>query len=130
MKLDCKSDRTKTNILSFQVLWEIDRFVWKDTWNRDNNGNIFRTGILDDSSEKREAAESSFFDKSISSVLEVKQINLTHFILSMLLSVCKSSHVLVLSGTELIFFTVTCMGLCFGHVLETVLINQECFSYC
>ena len=38
--------------------------------------------------------------------------------------------VLVLAGIELIFFIVASMGLCFGFVLETVLIIQECFCYC
>ena len=38
--------------------------------------------------------------------------------------------VLVLAGVELIFFIVAGMGLCFGFVLETVLIIQECFRYC
>ena len=38
--------------------------------------------------------------------------------------------VLVLAGIELIFFIVASMGLCFGFVLETVLITQGCFSYC
>ena len=37
---------------------------------------------------------------------------------------------LVLAGTESIFFTVAGMRLCFGLVLETVLIIQGCFSYC
>ena len=41
-----------------------------------------------------------------------------------------SDGVLVLAGTELIFFIVANMGLCFGFVLKTVLIIQECFSYC
>ena len=39
-------------------------------------------------------------------------------------------NVLVLAGIELIFFIVASMGLCFGFVLETVLITQGCFSYC
>ena len=38
--------------------------------------------------------------------------------------------VLVLAGIELIFFVVACMGLCFGFVLQTVLMIQGCFSYC
>ena len=38
--------------------------------------------------------------------------------------------VLVFAGIELIFFVVASMGLCFGFVLETVLIIQGCFSYC
>jgi len=38
--------------------------------------------------------------------------------------------VLVLAGVELIFFIVAIMGLCFGFVLETVLVIQGCFSYC
>ena len=38
--------------------------------------------------------------------------------------------VLVLAGVELIFCTVACMGLCFGFVLEAVLITQGCFCYC
>ena len=32
---------------------------------------------------------------------------------------------LVLAGVELIFFIVASVGLCFGFVLETVLITQE-----
>ena len=36
----------------------------------------------------------------------------------------------VLAGTELIFFTVASMGLCFVFVLETVLIIQGCLHYC
>ena len=39
-------------------------------------------------------------------------------------------RVLVLAGIELIFFIVASMGLCFGFVLETVLIIQGYFSYC
>ena len=38
--------------------------------------------------------------------------------------------VLVLGGIEIIFFTAASMGLCFGFVLETVLITQGCFSSC
>lgn len=38
--------------------------------------------------------------------------------------------VLVLIGTELIFFTAACMGLCFVFVLEMLLIVQRCFLYC
>ena len=38
--------------------------------------------------------------------------------------------VLVLAGIELIFSIVACMGLCFGFMLETVLIIQGCFRYC
>ena len=38
--------------------------------------------------------------------------------------------VLVLAGIELIFFIVVSMGLCFGSVLETVLMTQGCFRYC
>ena len=38
--------------------------------------------------------------------------------------------VLVLAGVVLIFFIVAGMGICFGLVLETVLIIQGCFSYC
>ena len=38
--------------------------------------------------------------------------------------------VLVLAGVKLIFFIVAGMGLCFGFVLETVLITQGCFHYC
>jgi len=37
---------------------------------------------------------------------------------------------LVLSGTELIFFIVACMVLCFGFVLKTVLITHQCSTYC
>jgi len=37
--------------------------------------------------------------------------------------------VLVLAGVELNFFIVAGMGLCFGFVLETVLITQGCFNY-
>ena len=40
------------------------------------------------------------------------------------------ASVLVLSGVELIFFTVADRGLCFGFVLKIVLIIQGCFSYC
>ena len=40
------------------------------------------------------------------------------------------TNMLVLSGTELIFFLVASMGLCFGFVLKTVFIIQGCFSYC
>ena len=36
--------------------------------------------------------------------------------------------VLVLAG--IIFFIVANMGLCFGFVLETVLVLQGCFRYC
>lgn len=36
--------------------------------------------------------------------------------------------VLVLAGAELIFFLVANLGLCFGFVLETVLIIQGHFS--
>ena len=39
-------------------------------------------------------------------------------------------NVLVLAGIELIFFTVASMGLCFGFVLETVLITEGCFRSC
>ena len=42
----------------------------------------------------------------------------------------KLCHVLILAGIELISFIVAGMGLCFGFVLETVLIIQGCFSYC
>ena len=38
--------------------------------------------------------------------------------------------VLVLAWIELIFFIVASMRLCFGFVLETVLIIQGCFRYC
>lgn len=38
--------------------------------------------------------------------------------------------VLVLAGVKLVFFTVAGMRLCFGLVLETVLIIQRCFPYC
>ena len=38
--------------------------------------------------------------------------------------------VLVLAGVHFIFFIVASMGLCFGFVLESVLIIQGCFSYC
>ena len=41
-----------------------------------------------------------------------------------------STAVLVWAGIEFIFFIVASMGLCFGFVLETVLIVQGCFSYC
>jgi len=37
---------------------------------------------------------------------------------------------LALAGVELIFFTVTGMGLWFGFVLKTVLIIHGCFRYC
>lgn len=37
---------------------------------------------------------------------------------------------LVLSGRELIFFTVACRGLCFWFVTLPVLITQGCFVYC
>jgi len=37
--------------------------------------------------------------------------------------------VLVLAGKELIFFIVANMRLCFGFVLEAVLIIQGCFRY-
>ena len=39
-------------------------------------------------------------------------------------------HVLVWAGIDLIFFPIASMGLCFGFVLETVLITQGCFRYC
>jgi len=38
--------------------------------------------------------------------------------------------VLVLAGIELIFFLVAGIGLCFGLVLETVLVTQRCFGHC
>ena len=38
--------------------------------------------------------------------------------------------VLVLAGIELVSFRVASMGLCFGFVLETVLITQGCVSSC
>lgn len=38
--------------------------------------------------------------------------------------------VLVLAGVKLVFFTVAGMSLCFGFVLETVVIMQGCFPYC
>ena len=41
-----------------------------------------------------------------------------------------SLSVLVWAGRELIFFIVASMGLCFGFVLETVLIIQGCFNCC
>ena len=37
---------------------------------------------------------------------------------------------LVLAGIELIFFVVANMVLCFGFVLEAVLVIQGCFPYC
>lgn len=37
--------------------------------------------------------------------------------------------VLVLAGTELVFFTGAVKGLCFGFVLETVVIIQRCIVY-
>jgi len=40
----------------------------------------------------------------------------------------KCGSVLVLAG--LVFFMVASMGLCFGFVLETVLIIQGCCRYC
>ena len=39
-------------------------------------------------------------------------------------------NVLVLSGIELIVFTVASVGLCFGFVLKTGLAIQGCFCYC
>lgn len=38
--------------------------------------------------------------------------------------------VLVLIGTELIFFTADSVGLCFVFVLEMLLMVQRCFHYC
>lgn len=38
--------------------------------------------------------------------------------------------VLPLPGIELIFFTVACMGQCFGFVMKTVSITQGCSSLC
>lgn len=49
------------------------------------------------------------------------------------LAICyllKFSAVLVLTVGELIFFTGAGVGLCFGFVLENVLISQGCFPYC
>jgi len=40
-----------------------------------------------------------------------------------------STVVLVLAGVELTFFLVASVRLCFGFVLETVLITQGCLSY-
>ena len=37
--------------------------------------------------------------------------------------------VLILAGVELNVFFVASMGLCFGFMLETVLIIQGCFCY-
>lgn len=42
----------------------------------------------------------------------------------------RTACVLVLTGTELVFSLAVNMGLYFGSVLRTVLIIQECFSYC
>jgi len=38
--------------------------------------------------------------------------------------------VLTFAGIELILFTAASMALCFGFVLETVLVMQRCFCYC
>ena len=40
------------------------------------------------------------------------------------------NNVLVLARTELNFFIVACMELCFGFVLKIALIIKGCFSYC
>lgn len=37
--------------------------------------------------------------------------------------------VLILTGMELNFFMVACMGLCLGSVMKTVMISQGCFIY-
>lgn len=47
----------------------------------------------------------------------------------MILLVGKLS-VLVLTGVNLVFFTVAGVRPCFGFVLETVVITRECFPYC
>lgn len=36
----------------------------------------------------------------------------------------------VFARVEFIFFIISCMGLCFRFVLETVLMAQACFPYC
>lgn len=41
-----------------------------------------------------------------------------------------SPIVLFLAGMELVSFIVVSMGPCFAFALTTVLITQECFSYC
>ena len=55
-------------------------------------------------------------------------ISSTVFVIQPMTSLIKA--VLVLAGVEFIFFIVASMGLCFGFVLETVLITQGCFCYC
>jgi len=40
------------------------------------------------------------------------------------------SILLVLAGMELNLFVVASMGLCFGFILNTVLVTQGCFGCC
>lgn len=47
-----------------------------------------------------------------------------------MLVTARNPHMLVWSGVELIFFTVSDLGLCFEFVLETELITQGCFYFC
>lgn len=43
---------------------------------------------------------------------------------------CCSHCELILSGVELIFFTLSDKGLCFGVVLQALLMTQGRFHYC
>lgn len=47
-----------------------------------------------------------------------------------MLVTARNPHMLVWSGVELIFFTVSDLGLCFEFVLETEMITQGCFYFC